>query len=254
MKAVPDESVDLVVTSPPYHVRGFTGREGYADYDDSRDIDEWEEMIEEVLEEVFRVAKPDSKICLVLGTSKPNDERTHQYRLAAHAYRIALDVGLDYWDGIVWKKRTYANAGGRDRPLLGSYPYPSNLLVNQNHEQILVFRKWVSQEYYEGRELPEQETPEREESKLSKEEWREYSQSMWDIAPVKNGEHPAQFPVEIPSRLIRLYSFQGQTVLDPFSGAGTTALAAVLNDRRYCGYDISEEYCRLARERIEERG
>jgi site-specific DNA-methyltransferase (adenine-specific) len=112
----------------------------------------------------------------------------------------------------------------------------------------------VSQEYYEGRELPEQETPEREESKLSKEEWREYSQSMWDIAPVKNGEHPAQFPVEIPSRLIRLYSFQGQTVLDPFSGAGTTALAAVLNDRRYCGYDISEEYCRLARERIEERG
>jgi site-specific DNA-methyltransferase (adenine-specific) len=114
-----------------------------------------------------------------------------------------------------------------------------------------VFRKWVSEEYHGKRDLPEPETSEREESKLSKEEWREYSQSLWEIEPVKNGKHPAPFPVKIPSRLIRLYSFQGDTVLDPFCGGGTTPLAAIKNDRHYCGYEISEEYSRLARERTE---
>lgn len=105
--------------------------------------------------------------------------------------------------------------------------------MNQNHEQILVFKKWVSTEYHKRRELPEPGTPKREESELSKDEWREYAQSLWEIDPVKSGEHPAQFPIEIPSRLIQLYSFQDDTVLDPFSGAGTTALAAVHNDRHY---------------------
>lgn len=250
MEAIPDESVDLVITSPPYHVRGFTGREDYSNYDDFRGIDEWETLMEGVLEETFRITKPDAKVCLVLGTGKPDDERTHQFRLSAHAYTLAREVGFDYFDGIIWAKRTYANSGGRERPLFGSYPYPPNFLVNQNHEQILVLRKWVNEDYHNQRERPAPGTPEREESKLSVEEWRESAQSLWQVDPVKGGQHPAQFPTEIASRLIRLYSFQGDTVVDPFCGAGTTPLAALQNDRHYCGYEISEEYCFLARERL----
>lgn len=250
MDAVPDESVDLVVTSPPYHVSGFTGRPDYSDYDDSQGIEEWESLMEETLSEVFRVTKPDAKVCLVLGTSKSTDKRFQQHRLAAHAYNLGRDVGFDYLDGIVWIKRNYANSGGRERPLFGSYPYPTNMLITQNHEQILVFRKWVDEDYYSQRELPAQGSEKKENSRLGKEEWREYAQSQWEIKPVKNGEHPAQFPVELVSRLIKLYSFHGDTVLDPFCGAGTTPVAAVQEGRHYCGYEISAEYCELARERI----
>ncbi|WP_363463697.1 DNA-methyltransferase [Halogeometricum borinquense] len=258
MEAVPDESVDLVITSPPYHVSGFTCRPDYSDYDDSQGIDEWEALMEEVFSELFRVTKPDAKVCMVLGTSKSSDERFRQHRLAAHAYNLGRNAGFDYLDGVVWTKNNFANAGGRDRPLFGSYPYPTNMLITQNHEQILVFRKWIDEEYYSNREIPKKGSETRESSRLEKEEWREYAQSHWEIEPVKNGKHPAQFPVELATRLIKLYSFTGDTVLDPFCGAGTTAVAAVQEGRHYCGYDLSAEYCELARERIsridEERG
>lgn len=247
---IPDESVDLVVTSPPYHVNGFTERDDYTDYDDSQGIDQWESLMEDVFEELFRITTPDAKVCVVVGTSRPSDGRTRQYRLAAHTYHIALKAGFDFFDGIVWKKDTYANSGGRDKPLFGSYPYPTNFLINQNREQILVFRKWVSEEYHQQRTLPSPGSEEKEKSKLSAEEWRQYAQSVWSIDPVKNGEHPAAFPEELADRLIRLYSFQGDTVFDPFCGSGTTIVSAMKNGRHESGYEISAEYCESARDRI----
>ncbi|MFC4356556.1 DNA methyltransferase [Halobium salinum] len=251
LERIPDESIDLVVTSPPYHVDGFTEREDYPNYDDSQGIDQWESLMEDVLSELFRVTKPDAKICLIVGTSKALSGRTRQYRLSAHTYNLALNAGFDYFDGIIWSKNTYANSGGRSKPLFGSYPYPTNFLINQNHEQILVFRKWVSEDYYSQRDLPGQESEVKEESRLSVKEWREYAQSIWKIDPVKNGDHPAQFPEELVARLIRLYSFREDTVFDPFSGVGTTVVAAMKNGRQASGYELSSEYCEVARNRLD---
>jgi len=113
---------------------------------------------------------------------------------------------------------------------MGSYPDPSNMMITQTHEHLLVFRKWVDDSYHQSRELPPVDSTRRVESKLTKERWRTLTTSNWEIEPVTqsqiDADHSAVYPEELPKRAVQLYSFKGDTVVDPFIGIGTTAVAA----------------------------
>jgi site-specific DNA-methyltransferase (adenine-specific) len=253
LKRIPDESVQLTVTSPPYNI----GKDYSAGYDDGGPIEEWQLMIEDVLKQLFRVTKPDGKVVINIGKSfADSDEhgRFEFFPLASYVKKLANEIGFDFWDEIIWNKQGFASRGGG--ALMGSYPYPSNLMVTQTHEHILVFRKWVNDSYHKEREIPPLETKEREKSALTKERWRELTQSIWTFNGVRQSsldvDHNAVFPEELPKRAIQLYSFVGDTVLDPFIGTGTTAVAAKKSDRDYIGIDLSEEYTEHASKRVED--
>ncbi len=252
LSELPDESIQLAVTSPPYNI----GKDYGDGVDDRQPLSEWREMISDVTEEVFRVLKPDGKFVVNVGASFGKTDVEGRYfriPLNHHVIDIAHDTGFDLFDEYLWVKTQFASMGGG--ALFGSYPYPTNFMANQQHEYVLVFRKWVNEEYYSTRELPPKGTDKREDSAITKEEWREYTQSVWDdVRPVRSSDldidHEAPFPVELPRRAIKLYSFVGDTVLDPFMGSGSTAVAAKREDRNYVGVEISEEYAEMARNRV----
>lgn len=247
---VPDESVQLTVTSPPYNL----GKDYEDEGDDRQPIAEWRELMADAVSELFRVTAPDGKVCINVAASFDSDEdgRYRRVPLRSHVMELCRDAGFDFFDEFVWVKDQYATHG--DGALLGSYPYPTNVPVNQRHEYILVFRKYVSEEYHDRRELPPTGSERREASKLTGEEWREYAQSVWELprpSPSAETDHPAVFPLELPRRLIALYSFAGDLVLDPFVGTGTTAVAAKQAGRDYVGIDHTESYIDTARRRLE---
>lgn len=256
---VQTESVQLACFSPPYNIGKL-----YGDYGDDVPIQQWYSLLTGVFHELFRALKPDGKVVVNIGKSfsKSDDAgRFFFYPLEAYVKNIALDAGFDFWDEAIWQKRGFHNRGGG--ALMGSYPDPSNMMITQTHEHVLVFRKWVSQSYFDTRELPPVDSTRRKESKLTKDRWRELTQSNWDIETVRQSgldiEHAAVFPEELPKRAVQLYSFKGDTVLDPFVGTGTTAVAAKRAGRHYIGLDANPEYigyakCRLSETEFDEPG
>lgn len=246
---LPDESVALTVTSPPYNL----GKDYGTASDDRQPIGEWREEMRSVIEELFRVTVPDGKVCINVGASfETTDQRYQRVPLRSIVVELCREAGFDFFDEYVWIKHQYTTHG--DGALLGSYPYPTNFLVNQRHEYILVFRKYVSEAYRTQRERPEPGSERYEASKVPASEWREYTQSVWELPrakPPDNTDHPAVFPVELPRRLITLYSFVGDTVLDPFIGTGTTAVAAQQTGRDYLGIESNKTYVETAHDRLQ---
>ncbi len=248
----PDESLRLAVTSPPYNI----GKDYGEGIDDRQPLSDWRDLLQEVTEEVFRILKPDGKFVVNVGASFAKtavEGRYFRIPLNHHVIDIAHDVGFDLFDEYVWTKNQFSTHGGG--ALFGSYPYPTNFMANQQHEYILVFRKWVSDDYHSTRTLPEMGTDKREDSAITKEEWRQYTQSVWsDIESAKPSQlgidHDAIFPVELPQRVIKLYSFVDDVVLDPFMGSGTTAIAAERENRNYIGVEKNKEYVEMARNRV----
>jgi len=250
LRELDTESVRLSVFSPPYNI----GKD-YDEYDDRIPQSEWRELMTTVFDELFRVIKSDGKVVINIGKSFADsdvEDRFHFYPLASWVKDIARSVGFDFWDEYLWDKRGFASRGGG--ALMGSYPYPTNFMASQRHEHILVFRKWV-QNVEQSRDLPPLETPKRELSALTKERWRKLTQSLWEIEPVTQSnfpiDHGAVYPVEIPRRVIQLYSFYGDTVLDPFVGTGTTAVAAKQCGRECIGFDIDLQYIEHGKERVQ---
>lgn len=248
---LPDESVRLTVTSPPYNI----GKDYGEAVDDDLTIDAWKSMIQDVFEQLYRVTRPGGKVVINIGKSfsdTDDDGRFFFHPLAAYVKTSALDSGFDFWDEVIWNKQSFASRGGG--ALFGSYPYPDNFMVTQVHEHVLVFRKWVSESYYDSREIPDTGTQRREQAKLSKDRWRTLTQSLWSFEGVTQSDldvdHNAVFPVELPRRAIQLYSFPGDIVLDPFAGTGTTAKAAQRMNRDFIGIDVNEKYVAYARSRL----
>jgi len=250
LSEIDDEGVQLTVTSPPYNL----GKNYSNEEEDRRPIAEWRELMAEIINELFRITAPDGKVCINVAASfdSTDDGRYQRVPLRTHVMELCREAGFDFFDEFVWIKHQYDTHG--DGALLGSYPYPTNVPVNQRHEYILVFRKYVSEEYHNRRDTPDVDDERRKASKLTAEEWREYAQSVWELpraSPEADTEHPAVFPLELPRRLIALYSFAGDVVLDPFVGTGTTAVAAKQSGRDYIGIDRNESYIETARERLE---
>jgi site-specific DNA-methyltransferase (adenine-specific) len=227
MEEIPDNSIHLMVTSPPYNV----GKE----YDENLTLNEYREFLRKVWSEVKRVLVPGGRTCINIA----NLGRKPYIPLHVFIVEDMLDLGFLMRGEIIWNKAS----SGSPSTAWGSWLSAKNPVLRDVHEYILVFSKGM----FSRGNL-------RRKSTISKEEFLEFTKSVWTFAaePATKVGHPAPFPVELPYRLIQLYTFKGEIVLDPFMGSGQTAIAAVKTRRHYVGYDINEEYIRLAERRIKE--
>lgn len=227
MADLPDHSVHLMVTSPPYNV----GK----DYDDDLTLDEYRAFLKRVWAEVHRVLVPGGRACINIA----NLGRKPYLPLNAFIMQDMLDLGFLHRGEIIWNK----GSSGSSSTAWGSWKSAKNPTLRDVHEYILVFSKGSFSRKDFGRE-----------STIPKEEFLEDTKSVWTFPAesAKKVGHPAPFPVELPRRLIQLYTFAGEVVLDPFMGSGQTAIAALKTERHYVGYEVSEEYAGLAERRIAE--
>lgn len=234
MKAIPNESVHLVITSPPYWELKDYGCKNQIGY--GQTYEEYLASLAAVWGECYRVLLAGCRLCINVADFCAATKRYGRFRLLpipAEVTVACVNAGFDFLGAIIWQKITNCNPSGGAR-VMGSYPYPRNGIVKQDHEYILVFRK-------PGTAVTAHLKAKRQ-SRLTKQEWNTYFRGHWHISGVRQRNHCAQFSVELPRRLIRMYSFIGETVLDPFLGSGTTTLAAVETGRNSIGYEINRDF------------
>ena len=227
MEELPDSSIHLMVTSPPYNV----GK----DYDKGLTLDEYNSQLREVFQEVYRVLVPGGRACVNIA----NLGRKPYIPLDAFITQSMLDIGFLMRGEIIWDKGSSAAAS----TAWGSWRSPSNPTLRDVHEYIMVFSKDTFQ----------RPQPKGRRSTISREEFLEWTKSVWSF-PAESARrvgHPAPFPVELPLRFIKLYTFEGEVVLDPFIGSGSTAIACLRTDRHFVGYDIEKQYVDLSNQRIQ---
>ena len=226
MEELPDNSVHLMVTSPPYNV----GKE----YDENLTLKEYREFLRKVWKEVCRVLVPGGRVCINIA----NLGRKPYIPLHAFIVEDMLALGFLMRGEIIWDKASSSSPS----TAWGSWLSAANPTLRDIHEYILVFSKGMFRRNTNGRRK----------SSISKEEFLEFTKSVWTFPaePARKLGHPAPFPVELPYRLIQLYTFEGDVVLDPFIGSGQAAIAAIKTKRHYVGYDIDEEYVKLTERRI----
>ncbi len=241
MHELKEESVDLVVTSPPYwHIKDY-GVENQIGYGQS--LHEYLRDLYRVFRECFRVLKGGSRICINIGDQFARSVVYGRYKvIPLHAEIISMceDIGFDYMGAIIWQKKTTMNTTG-GAVVMGSFPYPPNGIVEIDYEFILIFKK-------EGKRKVDKAVKER--SKLTKEEWKEFFSGHWNIGGARQIDHEAVFPEEIPRRLIKMFSFHGDTVLDPFSGSGTTLKVALQLGRKAVGYEVNPKFLNIIKDKV----
>jgi DNA modification methylase len=242
---IPDESVHLVVTSPPYWIL-----KRYNEHPDQLGhVDDYEQFIQDltkVWEHAYRVLVPGSRLVCVVGDvclSRRRHGRHVVVPLHADISVSCRKIGFDNLNPIIWHKISNATYEvSRGSGFLGK-PYEPNAIIKNDIEFILMQRKPG------GYRSP---TPEqRELSRISKKDFHEWFQQFWNMSGASTRDHPAPFPLELASRLVRMFSFHGDTVLDPFAGTGTTRVAALRADRNSIGLDIDAQYCRMAAKRLQ---
>ncbi len=228
MSELPDCSLHLMITSPPYNV----GKE----YDQDLSLGEYLEFLDRVWREVLRVLVPGGRACINVA----NLGRRPYLPLHAWITTSMLQAGFLMRGEVIWNKAASASPS----TAWGSWKSAANPTLRDVHEYILVFSKGMYK----------RENPEHRPSTISEAEFLEFTKSVWTFPaePASKVGHPAPFPIDLPFRLIQLYSFEGDVVLDPFMGSGQTALAAVKAGRHYVGYEINPEYVTLANKRIQE--
>jgi DNA modification methylase len=226
MGELPDNSVHLMVTSPPYNV----GKE----YDENLTLEEYLAFLRRVWKETYRVLVPGGRACVNVA----NLGRKPYLPINGLITKELIDLGFLMRGEIIWSKAASASTS----TAWGSWQSATNPTLRDTHEYILVFSKGsFRRNKVEGRE-----------STITKDEFLEFTKSVWEFTTesARKVGHPAPFPVELPYRLIQLYTFSNEIVLDPFMGSGQTAVAALKCGRRFVGYEVNDEYVNLARERI----
>jgi len=242
MEEVEDSSVDLVVTSPPYwHIKdyGINGQVGYG-----QSLHEYLKDLYRVWKECFRVIKPGRRFCLNIGDQFARSIVYGRYKIIPlHAEFIVQceDIGFDYMGSVIWQKKTTMNTTGGAN-VMGSYPYPPNGMVEIDYEFIMIFKKPGK-----SKKIPKEI---KEQSKLTKDEWKEYFYGHWYFGGARQIEHEAMFPNELPKRCIKMFTFMGDTILDPFLGSGTTVKAAIELNRNVIGYEINENFLNVIEEKL----
>jgi modification methylase len=224
MTELPDNSIAFMVTSPPYNV----GK----DYDQDLSLDEYLGFLRKVLAETYRVLIPGGRIAFNVA----NLGRKPYIPLNAYVAALACDLGFLMRGEIIWIK----GKGATGSCAWGSWMSASNPSLRDLHEYILIFSKHRFDKPYKGL------------STISRDEFMAATTSVWHIPPesARRVGHPAPFPVALVERLIKLYTFEGETVLDPFMGSGSTAVAAVRCGRRFVGYEISPQYVAMSYQRV----
>ncbi|HBU47818.1 MAG TPA: SAM-dependent methyltransferase [Myxococcales bacterium] len=244
MEQVPDNSVALVVTSPPY----FVGKEYEAELGQGKvpaSYIDYLHMLHSVFQECARVLEPGGRIAVNVA----NLGRKPYRSLSADVIRLLEgELGLLLRAEIIWQK----GKGATGSCAWGSFQSASNPVLRDLSERIVVaskgrFNRALSKKKRQSRGLPFEDT-------ISKEAFMRDTLDVWSFAPesARRVGHPAPFPLELPTRLIELYTYKGDLVLDPFLGSGSTALAALQLQRDYIGFDLDPGYLRLAEERLQE--
>ncbi len=245
MIEVADESVDLVVTSPPYwHLKdyGVAGQIGYG-----QTLHEYLLDLSRVWRECFRVLKPGRRLCINIGDQFARSVVYGRYKVVPlHAEVIAQceAIGFDYMGAIIWQKKTTMRTTG-GAVVMGSFPHPPNGIVELDYEFILLFKKPSSSPL--PLSMPQEV---KEASKLTRDEWKAFFSGHWHFGGERQVLHEAMFPEELPHRLIRMFSFVGETVLDPFVGSGTTVKVALALGRKAIGYEIQPAFVPVIRQKL----
>lgn len=227
-------SVQLAITSPPYWQLKDYGSENQIGYHDS--YESYINNLNLVWKECYRVLENGCRLCVNIGDQFARSVYYGRYKvipIRTEIIKFCESIGFDYMGAIIWQKRTTTNTTG-GASLMGSFPYPRNGVLSIDYEFILLFKKLGKPEKIDrDRKL---------ESAMTKEEWKEYFQGHWNFGGTKQDGHIAMFPEELPKRLIKMFSFTGETVLDPFLGSGTTSLAAKNLNRDSVGYEINDDF------------
>lgn len=226
MSHIPDHSVHLMVTSPPYNVS--------KEYDEDLSLQEYLDLLRRVFSETYRVLVDGGRACINVA----NLGRKPYLPLSDYISKIMEEIGYLMRGEIIWNK----GAGAGVSMAWGSWMSASNPVLRDVHEYILIFSKGA---FKRSKPADQADT-------IQKEQFMEWTKSVWAITPesARKVGHPAPFPVELPYRLIQLYTYQKDVVLDPFMGSGSTAIAAIKSNRSYIGYEIDPAYLQLAQERI----
>ena len=234
MKEVPDESVHLIITSPPYWQLKDYGNGKQIGFNDS--YEDYINNLNLVWNECHRVLHKGCRLCINIGDQFARSVYYGRYKvipIRTEIIKFCESAGFDYMGAIIWQKVTTCNTTG-GATVMGSFPYPRNGIIKLDYEFILIFRKYG--------DPPRVSKEIKEKSRLSQEEWNQYFSGHWNFPGEKQDRHLAMFPEELPRRLIKMFSFVGDIVLDPFLGSGTTSLASRNLDRNSIGYEINEEF------------
>jgi len=226
MSELPDNSVHLMITSPPYNV----GKE----YDADLSLQEYLNLLTTVFQEVYRTLVWGGRACVNVA----NLGRKPYIPLHSYIINLMNDIGFLMRGEIIWEKGSSSGTS----TAWGSWCSATNPTLRDTHEYILVFSKGSFARKNNDEKV----------NTISKEEFLEYTKSIWKFPAesAKKVKHPAPFPLELPYRLIQLYSFKNDVVLDPFCGSGTTCLAALKSQRFYVGYEIEPRYADIANKRL----
>ncbi|MGQ9519327.1 MAG: DNA methyltransferase [Candidatus Fervidibacter sp.] len=242
MAEVESESVDLIVTSPPYwHIKDY-GVEGQIGYGQS--LHEYLLDLSRVWRECFRVLKHGRRLCINIGDQFARAIVYGRYKvIPLHAEVIAQceTIGFDYMGAIIWQKKTTMRTTG-GAVVMGSFPYPPNGIVELDYEFVLLFKK-------PGEPAPVPQEL-KEASKLTRDEWKSFFTGHWQLTGERQVLHEAMFPEELPRRLIRMFSFVGDMVLDPFVGSGTTVKVALELRRNAIGYEIQPAFVPIIQQKL----
>jgi site-specific DNA-methyltransferase (adenine-specific) len=230
MKDLPDNCLHLMITSPPYNVS--------KEYDDDLSLQEYLDLLRNAFSETYRVLVNGGRVCVNVA----NLGRKPYIPLSDYVSKMMIDIGFNMRGEIIWNKASSASPS----TAWGSWKSAGNPTLRDIHEYILGFSKG---EYKRERTKEEKQT---KKDTITREQFMEWTKSVWTMnaESARRVGHPAPFPVELPYRLIQLYSFTGDIILDPFMGSGTTAIAALQSERNYVGYDTNQEYIDLANRRI----
>jgi len=234
MQELSDNSVHLIITSPPYWQLKDYGTDDQIGYNDS--YENYINNLNIVWKECYRVLKSGCRLCVNVGDQFARSVYYGRYKIIpirTEIIKFCETIGLDYMGAIIWQKSTTMNTSG-GATIMGSFPYPRNGIVKLDYEFILLFKKNGAPEKVD-KNLKQL-------SRMTKEEWNTYFQGHWNFNGVRQDGHIAMFPEELPKRLIKMFSFVGDTVLDPFIGSGTTSLAAKNLGRHSVGYEINRKF------------
>ncbi len=242
MTEVPDRSVHLVITSPPYWQLKDYGAEKQIGFNNN--YEEYINNLNLVWKESYRVLHNGCRLCVNIGDQFARAIYYGRYKvipIREEIIKFCEVIGFDYMGAIIWQKVTTSNTTGGGVQM-GSYPHPRNGIIKIDYEFILVFKKLG--------DAPKPSKKQKELSAMTNEEWNTYFSGHWNFTGARQDNHIAMFPEELPKRLIRMFAFVGETVLDPFAGSGTTNLAAKNLDRNSISYEINSDFIPVIKQKL----
>ncbi|WP_420263972.1 DNA methyltransferase [Candidatus Magnetominusculus dajiuhuensis] len=242
MDAIADESVHMVVTSPPYWQLKDYGTDSQVGFNDT--YEDYINNLSVVWSECARVLHKGCRLCVNIGDQFARAAYYGRYKvipIRTEIIKFCESASMDYMGAIIWQKVTTCNTSG-GATIMGSFPYPRNGIIKLDYEFILIFKKHG--------DPPPVSKAIKEQAALTTEQWNTYFSGHWHFPGEKQTKHLAAYPIELPTRLIQMFTFVGETILDPFLGSGTTALAAQNLNRNSIGYEINEEFLPIIKDKL----